>query len=401
MAAPLVLEAQGLGKAYRLYRSPLARALEAATLGRVRGHAEHWALRDVDLALPRGAALGLCGANGAGKSTLLKLLAGTTAPSAGRYRVAGRVASLLELGSGFHKDFTGVENVEMLGVLAGHARRDVRRRLPAILEFAELGDAVHDPVRTYSTGMGLRLGFAAALGFEPEVLILDEVFAVGDAYFQKRCVDRLLELRGAGCTVLFCSHGLYDLRQLCDEALWLDSGAVRARGDVVEVTNAYAAWQRERVLSRADGAERPADWPRLTRLALRRADGAPLERARSGDDLELVVEWEDPRAARAGLHVGVTFTRQDQTLCAAAGTQLDGRPALVGARGRAVLELPRLALLSGSFDVRVHLFDAAGLFRFEERSLDAPLVVEAGTAEVGLVRLAHRWRVDATREAAA
>lgn len=402
MATPLVLEAQDLGKAYRAYRSPWARALEAATLGRARGHVERWALRHVDLALPRGAALGLCGENGAGKSTLLKVLAGTTSPSEGRFRVAGHVASLLELGSGFHQDFSGVENVEMMGVLAGHSRREVRRRLPAILEFAELGEAVDAPVRTYSTGMGMRLGFAAALGYDPELLILDEVFAVGDAAFQKKCVDRLLELKRAGRTILLCSHSLYDLRQLCDEGLWLAGGEVRAQGSVVAATNAYAAWQDERAAQESAQGPGRADWPRIEAIELRGARGGPSGwSARTGEDLELAVTWSDPRAVRDGVHVGVTFTRQDRTLCAAAGTQLDGRPALDGTCGRVVLELPSLALLSGSFEVRVHLFDAAGVFRYEERCLEGDLVVEAGTEEVGLVRLAHAWRVSDATEAAA
>lgn len=402
-----VLQARELGKCYRLYRGPGARAMEALSGGRIAGHEEHWALRGVELDLKRGVAFGLCGANGAGKSTLLKVLAGTTAPDEGRFRVAGRVASLLELGSGFHQDFSGVENVEMHGVLAGHSRREVRRRMDAILDFAELGDAVHAPVRTYSTGMGMRLGFAAALGFDPELLILDEVFAVGDMYFQKKCVDRLLEFKSSGKTILFCGHSLYDMRQLCDEALWLDGGVPRASGDSVEVTNAYATWQREHIASAGDAEpQREADWPRLRAVELRDAlSKAPVSRVRTGQDLELACEWENPRAAQGGLQLGVTFTRQDQTLCAAAGTHLDGAldsgAALAGERGRAVLRLPSFALLSGRFCVRVYLFDEAGIFRYEERALDDELIVEAGSAEVGLVRLESSWQLDGEGEVAA
>ncbi len=405
-----VLEAQDLGKCYRAYRGPGARAVEALTFGRRSGHSEHWALRHVDLELRRGAALGLCGENGAGKSTLLKVLAGTTAPSEGRFRLAGRVASLLELGTGFHQDFSGAENVEMHGVLAGHSRREVRRRLDAILDFAELGEAAHAPVRTYSTGMGMRLGFAAALGFDPELLILDEVFAVGDMYFQKKCVDRLLEFKRAGHTLLFCSHSLYDMRQLCDEAVWLDGGRAREVGDSIRVTNAYAGWQREHIAAasgeEAEATDTARDWPRITTVALRDPEsGARRERVSTGEDLELVVEWENPRPGDRRLQLGVTFTRQDQTLCAAAGTHLagtaEGRAALEGPSGRATLRLPELALLSGCFSVRVYLFDEDGVFRFAERALDHELVVEAGTAEIGLVRLAHSWSFEPGSGAAA
>lgn len=405
-----VLEAQDLGKCYRSYAGPGARALEALTLGRRVGHEKQWALRHVDLQLKRGAALGLCGVNGAGKSTLLKILAGTTAPSEGRYRLAGRAASLLELGTGFHKDFSGVENVEMHGVLAGHSRRDVRRRLGAILDFAELGEAAYAPVRTYSTGMGMRLGFAAALGFDPELLILDEVFAVGDMYFQKKCVDRLLEFKHAGHTLLFCSHSLYDMRQLCDEAVWLDEGETRDRGDSISVTNAYASWQRANIANASGGyegaSETAPDWPRISSVTLRDPRSGELrQKVSTGEDLELVVDWENPQPEERRLQLAVTFTRQDQTLCAAAGTHIEGTTkgaaALAGASGRATLRLPELALLSGCFSVRVYLFDEDGVFRFAERALDHELVVEAGTAEVGLVRLAHSWTFEPDSGAAA
>jgi len=394
-AAP-VLEARGLGKRYRLFRSPFARVREVLTLGALRGHDERWALRDVDLTVPRGAAVGVCGANGAGKSTLLKILSGTTAPSEGRHRARGRVASLLELGTGFHLDFTGRENVLLHGMLAGHSRREVERAAGAIFEFAELGEALDAPVRTYSTGMGMRLGFAAALGFDPDVLILDEVFAVGDLYFQKKCVDRLLRFQESGRTILFCSHSLYDLRQLCERALWLDRGRVRLEGDSTLVTGRYAAWQEEELererLGEAE-ALRP-DWPRIEGVELVDAKGTPVERVHTGDDLELLVRWRNPDPAAHPIQLGVTFVRQDRTLCAAAGTHLDGLT-VEGSEGTAVLHLPRFSLLSGTFEVRVYLFDGDGVFRYQEVALDRELAVDAGTVEVGLVRLEHRWEVAA------
>ena len=394
MARAHTIEAEGLGKAYRLYRGPLQRALEAASFGRWRRHAAHWALRDVSFRVPRGAALGLCGANGAGKSTLLKVLAGTTAPSAGRYRVRGRAASLLELGTGFHPDFSGRENVLMNGVLMGRARRDVARRLESILAFAELGAAAEAPVRTYSTGMAMRLAFAAAFGLEPEVLILDEVFAVGDMYFQKKCVDRLLEYKRDGRTILLCSHSLYDLRQLCDEALWLDAGRLAASGDALSVTNEYAARQRQAIERATPGATAPAgEWPRLTEVSVvRAADGSEPGAVAPGDSLEVRVAWEDPRRARGPLQVGVALVRQDHTLCAAFGTHLDG-VRVAGPRGAVTLALPRLALLSGSFTVVAYLFDEHGLHRWQELAAARELVVHAGTREVGLVRLEHAWDV--------
>ena len=391
-----VLEARELGKLYRLFRSPFARVREALTLGAVRGHDPHWALRDVDLEVPRGAAVGICGANGAGKSTLLKILSGTTSPSEGRYRTSGRVASLLELGTGFHQDFTGRENVLLHGMLAGHSRREVVAATGEIFEFAVRGEAIDAPVRTYSTGMGMRLGFAAAMGFDPEVLILDEVFAVGDMYFQKKCVDRLLRFKESGRTILFCSHSLYDLRQLCERALWLESGRVRCAGDSTLVTNRYAAWQQEQIGAGTSGAagEQREDWPRIEAIELFTAGGVRAEGIRTGEDLELHVSWKNPDPEEHSIQLGVTFVRQDRTLCAAAGTHLDGL-ALEGGEGTTILHLPSFSLLSGRFEVRVYLFDGDGLFRYQESALDRELVIEAGTVEVGLVRIEHRWEVAA------
>jgi ABC-type polysaccharide/polyol phosphate transport system ATPase subunit len=399
-----MLEVEGLGKAYRIYRGAGARMLEVLSAGSLRGHDLHWALRDLDFSLRRGAALGLVGSNGAGKSTLLKVLSGTTVPSTGRYRIRGRVASLLELGTGFHQDFSGRENVMMHGVLCGHSRREVDRRLDEILDFAELGSAVEEPVRTYSTGMGMRLGFAAAMGFDPELLILDEVFAVGDMYFQKKCVDRLLRFKSEGHTILLCSHSLYDVRQLCDEALWLESGEVRCSGDATTVTNTYAAWQREHIQESAEvDTRRPTDWPRIDGARLQHADGRLASRARTGDDLKLSIQWTNPAAAHRPIQIGAAFLRQDRTLCAAAGTHLDSLD-LHGTEGELVLHLPRIALLSGTFTVMLYLFDGEGVFRYEERALDEELVVESDTKELGLVRLQHHWEQrdkGAQREAAA
>ncbi|MFT7670221.1 MAG: ABC-type polysaccharide/polyol phosphate transport system ATPase subunit [Planctomycetota bacterium] len=390
----VVLEAEGLGKAYRSYKGVGARVLEVLSGGHYHGHELNWALRDVNLKLTRGGAFGLVGANGAGKSTLLKVLAGTTAASAGRYRVSGRVASLLELGTGFHLEFTGRENVIMHGVLNGFSRREAQNRLDGILEFAELGDAIDEPVRTYSSGMGMRLGFAAALGFDPELLILDEVFAVGDMYFQKKCVDRMLNFRSKGKTILFCSHSLYDVRQLCDEALWLGDGEVRCAGDSTTVTNTYAAWQREHIEGGlAQGTQqRPESWPQISAARIEYADGAPAQSVRTGESLRVTIEWRNPLADRQPIQLGVAFVRQDKTLCAAAGTQLD-RIDLRGASGELVLNLPNLALLSGTFEVMLYLFDGEGIFRYEERALERPLVIQAATKEVGLVRLQHNWEV--------
>jgi lipopolysaccharide transport system ATP-binding protein len=358
-------------------------------------------LRELDLRLPRGASLGIVGANGAGKSTLLKLLAGTTSPSEGRLRAIGKVASLLELGMGFHLDFTGRENIAMAGMLLGLSRREIAVKSGSIAEFAELGSFIDEPVRTYSTGMGMRLGFAVALALEPEILILDEVFAVGDMYFQKKCVDSLYAFKRSGRSVVLCSHSLYDVRALCEQALWLRAGRAAAQGGAPDVTNEYAAFERAHIEASSagpagsDGAAR-FDAPRVAAAELHAADGRGLGRVATGDSIELSIWYENPDPQARPIHVGVCLMRSDHTLCAGFGTHLDG-VALPGRAGRVRLELPSLALLSGTFQVLVILFDQGGVHRYQEFQLKEDLVVHTSTKEVGLVRLPHRWSVEEGR----
>ncbi|MEO6708121.1 MAG: ABC transporter ATP-binding protein [Planctomycetota bacterium] len=394
--AELAIETQQLGKCYRRYRGAARKAAELASFGLYSAHEEFWALRGVDLRLPRGAALGLVGRNGAGKSTLLRLLAGTSAPSEGRLRMQGPVASLLELGAGFHLDLTGRENIRLAGLLLGLTGPEMRAKEGAIAEFSELAEFLDEPVRTYSSGMGMRLGFSIAAAVEPQVLLIDEVFAVGDQAFQKKCVDRVLAFRARGTTLVLCSHSLYDVRQICDQAAWIDAGRVRAIGDSLEVTNDYASFAREAEQAAVQGSANPrADAPRVVSARVVDARGEPVASVESGADLSVEIEWSDPDPSRK-IALGVGFLRQDRTLVAALGTHLDGL-ILGGAGGRAILELPRLALLAGQFDVMIWLFDEHGVHRYQEFPLPERLSVRSRTKEVGLVRLEHRWRVEPAR----
>jgi ABC-type polysaccharide/polyol phosphate transport system ATPase subunit len=399
MAASCAVEAEKLGKAYRIYGRPLRRVGEWLTLGRYKGHHEFWALRGIDLALPRGSSLGLCGANGAGKSTLLKVLSGTTAPSEGRYRIHGRVASLLELGTGFHMDFTGRANILMNGVMMGFSRRELERKTPEIIEFAELGSYIDEPVRTYSSGMGLRLAFAIAAAVDPEVLIIDEVFAVGDMYFQKKCVDRIYDFKRRNRTIIFCSHSLYDLRQFCDLALWLERGEPRALADSIFVTNEYAAFQRQHIGAIEEAVhaghppvpglaqKRPEDMPSIVDARIyRMGTDEECYQVSTGDSIEIRVWWKNPRPAETPIQVGIAFMRGDMTTCGGHATHFQGLE-LAGSAGCLVLRAPNLRLLAGQFLVPVVLFDGEGVHRYQDYLMPQNLVVRAYTKDIGLFRL--------------
>jgi ABC-type polysaccharide/polyol phosphate transport system ATPase subunit len=396
MPTPAV-EAEKLGKAYRIYGKPLRRVGEWLTLGRYKGHHEFWALRGIDFMLPRGASLGLCGANGAGKSTLLKVLSGTTAPTEGRYRIHGRAASLLELGAA-SMDFTGRANIVMNGVMMGFAARageeDARDH-----RFAELGSYIDEPVRTYSSGMGLRLAFGIAAPVDPDVLIIDEVFAVGDMYFQKKCIDRIYDFRKRNRTIIFCSHSLYDVRQFCDQALWLERGEPRALGDSIFVTNEYAAFQRQHIgkVEEAVRAEHPAvpgletkrpeDMPSIVDARIYRL-GTDEEcyQVSTGDSIEIRVWWKNPRPAETPIQIGIAFMRGDMTTCGGHATHFQGLK-LRGTSGCLVLRAPNLRLLAGQFLMPVVLFDEEGVHRYQDYLMPQNLVVRAYTKDIGLFRL--------------
>jgi lipopolysaccharide transport system ATP-binding protein len=233
----------GVSKRFRLYPphrpSTLHEAL-ARGFGSLRPSTTFWALRDVDLEVPHGATMGLVGPNGAGKSTLLRLIARVGRPDAGNIEVRGRASALLDLGTGFHPDLTGRENVLLGGVISGLSRREVRDRFDEILAFSELESFIDNPLRTFSTGMRMRLAFAVAALLDPEILLVDEVLVVGDLAFKHKCVNRIEQLKSKGCTLVLCTQDTALLGELCDSVVWLDRGRVVAAGPAQPVIDGYA-----------------------------------------------------------------------------------------------------------------------------------------------------------------
>lgn len=243
----IAIRVSNLSKCYQIYDAPrdrlkqfvvprLQRLLDQPPKQYFR---DFWALKDISFSIPKGQIVGILGKNGAGKSTLLQIICGTLTPSHGDVTLKGRVAALLELGSGFNPEFTGIENIYMNAQILGLTREQIDAKLGDILAFADIGDFVHQPVKTYSSGMFARLAFAVVIHVEPDILIVDEALSVGDAWFQHKSMARMRQLMESGCTVLFVSHSIDAVRALCDEAIWLEQGRVKMQGHVTEVTNAY------------------------------------------------------------------------------------------------------------------------------------------------------------------
>ena len=279
------VEFQGVSKSYPIYASPGDRLKELLTLNRGRWHRDFWALGDVSFAIRPGETFCGIGENGAGKSTLLQLVAGILQPTTGSVAVNGRVSALLELGSGFNPDFTGRDNVYLNAAILGFSKAEIDRRYKQIEEFAEIGDFIDQPVKTYSSGMAVRLAFAVAIHVDPEILLVDEALAVGDIYFRQRCLRKVHELRARGITILFVSHAISDVKAIGDRTLWLEQGRMQALGETDAVVSRYMAAMSAKdsayvTLRKAPAPARPAVGVRAPEIV----DRVPNVDHRHGDE---------------------------------------------------------------------------------------------------------------------
>ena len=236
----LSIEVKDLVKVYNLYNSSADRLKEIFSIRGKKFHDNYYALNGINFSVKKGETFGIIGTNGAGKSTLLKLITGVATPTEGAVNVNGKISALLELGAGFNKDYTGIENIYLNGTMMGYSREEMKQRIDSIVEFADIGDFIYQPVKTYSSGMFARLAFAVAINIEPEILIVDEALSVGDVFFQNKCYKKFEELREKNITVIFVSHDIGTVKQLCSRVLWLEHGIQQMVGDSVEVCNEYS-----------------------------------------------------------------------------------------------------------------------------------------------------------------
>jgi ABC-type polysaccharide/polyol phosphate transport system ATPase subunit len=399
-APPPAVEARGISKTYRLYAKPSDRLKEL--LLRSPRHRDFVALSGVSFDLPAGKSLGLIGENGAGKSTLLKIVAGTTAPTSGTVTRRGVVASILELGMGFHPEFTGRENARMNAALLGLSGPEIRKRLPEIRDFAELGDFFDRPVRTYSSGMALRLAFAVATHADADVLIVDEALAVGDGYFQKKSIDRITDFQKRGGTLLFCSHALYYIALLCDEAIWLKNGSVAAQGPAAGVVRDYERFLQEKerqLVDTAPTALEPADTngrrpARFVDVMVHDGSGYPRVEFAAGETVavDLSFETADPSLA---FHVRVGADREDGVQAFAVDTRSEPWAPLTGrSTYRLRLLFPELPIAQGEFRLYAFLGDETALHLHDLRVLKPGFTVLAPEYSVGMLRPRHVWSVE-------
>lgn len=385
----ITVDAVGLVKRYQLFHRRRDRAL--AFLGVTARLKYRTVLDMVSLRAHAGEAVGIIGENGSGKSTLLRLVAGIARPDGGMLDVAQPVSAILELGLGFHPEFTGRENALLYGTVVGIPEAIMRARIGDILGFADLGEYVDQPLRTYSSGMVARLAFAVATHVEPAVLVVDEALAVGDGAFQQKCVARMKRFKDEGRTVLFCSHSMYLVASFCEKVAWLRNGRVEAFGEPNQVIPAYELHLHDKLLQSSHavlaGGGAAA---RIDKLALLDSHGQPVGVLKPGEDCTLtaVVEVVDPSL---GVHLGVAFDGVGGECISGFTTLGDGIAPLTGRKRWLVkLALPGLPFSRGRIEVALFVLDSTGLIPLAQSRL-GPLRVDNSNPSPGPIAIVHRW----------
>lgn len=404
MFSEFAIRLDNLGKCYHIYDKPRDRLLQMLSRGRRRYYREFWALREVSFAVGQGECLGIVGRNGSGKSTLLQLVCGTLNPTVGEVSVQGRVAALLELGAGFNPEFSGRENVFLNAALMGLSPEEAKERFEDIVEFSGIRDFIDQPVKTYSSGMYVRLAFSIATSIDPEILVVDEALSVGDGEFARRSFDRIMALKEKGKTILFCSHSLYQVEAFCDRAVWLEGGKPMVSGQAREVVSAYNDFLDrqnnpppvEHATLSPSPARSPGGSARLGGVQVWAEGGQPSREITVDSrkdtlcvSVEFVASPELPVPA-----VGVTVTDVAMQTITSAGTHIDGFELCrdEGGHGEVVLEIPRLPLLKGDFLINVYLLCERGIHIYDQAIAVSKIHVRQSDLEQGVVSVPHEWR---------
>ncbi len=408
------IKVENVSKAFRLkkrYRqSTTLKSALINTLRRQRVSEEErqfWALRGVSFDVPKGTTLGMIGSNGSGKSTLLKLLAGIHRPTSGHVSTNGRISALIELGAGFHPEFTGRENIYVNGIILGLSRKQIQERIDDIIHFSELEDFIDNPVKTYSSGMYMRLAFSIAATVDPDILLIDEILAVGDASFQRKCQNKLNTFKADGKTIVLVTHDLSALERYCDRVLWMDHGQMKAYGDVQSVMQMYlehvADQQRANLLEEHEHPEQAQESSRKRRWGSREVEinqvefynGSPHPTYlfKTGDKMTIEIDYKAFRPVYDPVF-GIGIFRDDETFCYGTNTNIEKIhiPRIEG-DGKVKFCVDHLDLTEGKYflDVAVHLEDGTP-FDYQTRAYS--FEVMSLIKDIGIYRPAHRWEFE-------
>ncbi len=391
-SAQILIQLSGIGKSYPTADTASGRISTLFALLRNQPYRERFdALTDITLEVRKGESLGLIGANGAGKSTLLKIIAGVAKPTRGTINIHGRISALLELGAGFHPEYTGRQNIYLATALMGMAKEETKFRLDEILSFADIGEHIDQPLKHYSSGMVVRLGFAVATVVHPDILISDEVMAVGDESFQRKCTSWMENYLSSGGTLLLCAHSMFHVQKLCRKAAWIHHGRLQDYGESNRVTRAYLAWHDANNAPKAQGhaqAIASGTYALLDMSFNGQAASAGVTLA-MGENLHISGHAFSPDGRPPTVIIGLV--RKDGMPIYGVSTRMDAHVLdQVGSQEFAfAIEFPALKVLPGEYTIKGHALDPEEYRLFDE--LTGDLVVTGQSRELGVCRLEHRW----------
>ena len=410
MPSKSAISVKNLSKCYQLYAQPSDRLKQFLWRGRRQYFREFWSLRDISFEIAKGEVLGIIGRNGAGKSTLLQLLCGTLTPTAGEVNVQGRIAALLELGSGFNPEFTGRENVYLSASILGLSKQETDERYEEIVDFSGIRDFIDQPVKTYSSGMYVRLAFSVATSVDPDILVVDEALSVGDGEFARKSFDRIRAMKESGKTILFCSHSLYQVEAFCDRVLWLDHGDIKLFGEPQTVVQGYSNF----LLGGENVEPAPAisisqqttqtlkGYARLTHVEVM-LDGKMdqvLRGCPGKNDLSIRLQFEsDPQLPTPTVGVTLNYGTLITVACVVSRSENVLIERDEYGRGEVTITFPALPLRKGEYLVTVYLGNDDAVHIYDSAQIATTLHIEDSLPEPGLVKLPHCWHTSAGHRA--
>lgn len=404
-----IIDIKHLNKVYSLYDKPIDRLKEVLSVTHKSYHREHYALNDISLSIQKGESVGIIGKNGSGKSTLLKIITGVLNPTSGEVTIKGKISALLELGAGFNPEYTGLENIYLNGTMMGYSRAEMDERVDDIVAFADIGDFIQQPVKTYSSGMFARLAFAVSINVEPDILIVDEALAVGDTRFQIKCIDKMKELKSMGTTILFVSHATEQIKRFCNKAVWLQNGVVRQVGEASEIVDVYENYMRfgeKAVESEKDKpVEKSEQYTLETDTADKNSSSSVMayinsikinkERFHTFESLIAEVEYEICEEQIDGFLLGVAiYTADRERYIFGPNTYLDKieAPNKKGIH-KVYYEIPSITLIQGQYVLDVGIFNNEGIVNFDYKMSAVGFSIGNKYFSEGDFYMEHNWKI--------
>lgn len=390
-----IIRLENVSKIYKMYESPKDRLKEALHWKGKKYHKDFYALQDINLSVKKGEIIGFLGKNGAGKSTLLKLITGVLTANEGSVNVNGRISALIELGAGFNYEYTGMENIYLYGTLQGKTKEETDRDLQKILDFADIGEFINQPVKTYSSGMFARLAFSVAINVNPDILIVDEILSVGDLRFQIKCMKKMKQMMEQGVTVIFVSHAVEQVKRLCTKALWLENGKEKMYGDAVEICNEYEDFMTNPSLGIISEAKEEINEEKNNDLVAKLLNiEIQKKEINTFDMLKVNIKYEICEENIENFVLGIAIHKPNRDYIFGPNTFLENIeiPKTKG-KHEVIYKIPKLPLMAGNYTIDVGLFIDKGLVCLDYKEQVSEFKVKSEYFSEGLVYMKNKWEI--------